>query len=223
MDTPKSSERYVPAAGWRWLTGVYDPVMALTMRERSWRGVIADRVLGGVPPGGVIVDVGSGTGTFAIDLKAKRPDVHVTGVDGDPEILKRARHRSGGSQVHWTQGLAADLPLEDGSCDAAVMSLLLHHLDTSSKIEAINEASRVLKSGGRLHIVDWGAPDRFTMIGFFLLRLLDGFSNTRVHREGSLTGLVSDSGFDEVSTWKRLRTFWGSLELIDCGSSVTHS
>jgi hypothetical protein len=30
------SERYVPAAGRAWLTALYDPVMALTMRERAF-------------------------------------------------------------------------------------------------------------------------------------------------------------------------------------------
>jgi hypothetical protein len=32
-----SAERYVPAAGRASLTGLYDPIVALTMRERRWR------------------------------------------------------------------------------------------------------------------------------------------------------------------------------------------
>lgn len=220
MGTQRNPDGYVPAAGLRVLTGIYDPVMALSMREGNWRGQVAERVQASVRRGGGIVDVGSGTGTFAIDLKARRPDIHVGGVDGDPDILERARHKPGGDKVLWTKGLASDLPLEEGSCDAVVMSLLLHHLDSGSKIDALNEARRVLKPGGRLHVIDWGAPDRFTMTGFFLLRLLDGFSNTRIHQEGSLASLISRTGFDEISKWKRLRTFWGSLEFSDCEASA---
>lgn len=35
-----TEERYVPAAGRGWLTRLYDPAMALTMRERVWRPVL---------------------------------------------------------------------------------------------------------------------------------------------------------------------------------------
>lgn len=143
-----------------------------------------------------------------------RPDIEVTGIDGDPEILKLARQKDGGDQVKWKQGLAAQLPVDDRSADAVVMSLLLHHLGTDAKKDAIREAQRALKQAGKLHVADWGAPDRVTYPGFFVLRLLDGFSNTKVHADGTLAGLISQSGFRDIQAWKRLRTIWGSLELI---------
>lgn len=207
-------DRYVPAAGRKAFTALYDPVMATTMREHAWRPPLAERVLVDVPKGGTVVDVGPGTGTFAVKLKAMRPDIEVTGVDGDPEILKLARQKTGGDQIRWKQGFAADLPVEDGSADAVVMSLLLHHLGTDAKNDAIREAQRALKQEGKLHVADWGAPDRVTYPGFFVLRLLDGFPNTKVHADGTLAGLISKSGFRDIRTWKRLRTIWGSLELI---------
>ena len=216
----KSHDRFVPAAGRKIFTAAYDPVMDITMRQLAWRPQLAERVLVEVPIGGTVVDVGSGSGTFAIELNAMRPDIEVTGVDGDPDILDLARRKDGGAHVHWRQGLATDLPFEDQSSDAVVMSLLLHHLGLEAKLEAIREAKRVLKPEGKLHLSDWGAPDLITYPGFFVLRLLDGFSNTKVHADGSLAGLVRKSGFDEVQLWKRLRTIWGSLELISCGSKT---
>lgn len=215
-----SHDRFVPAAGRKIFTAAYDPVMAITMRQLAWRPQLAERVVAEVPIGGTVVDVGSGTGTFAIELKAMRPDIEVTGVDGDPEILNLARRKDGGGHVHWRQGFATHLPLEDQSSDAVVMSLLLHHLDLEAKIDAIREAKRVLKPEGKLHLSDWGAPDLMTYPGFLVLRLLDGFSNTQIHADGSLAGLVGKSGFDEIQLWKRLRTIWGSLELISCGSKA---
>ena len=71
---PSAGEaKYIPAARWRIFNRVYDPVIALTMRERRWRGPMADRVSSDLPEGGVAVDVGCGTGTFAIALPAPGP------------------------------------------------------------------------------------------------------------------------------------------------------
>lgn len=210
--------RYVPAAGRRAFTAAYDPVMAVTMREHVWRSLLAERVLADLPRGGCVVDVGSGTGTFMVQLKTMRPDIEVTGIDGDPEVLRVARRKAAGDEIQWRQGLAGDLPLEDGSANVVVMSLLLHHLGTDAKGDAIREARRALKQDGKLHVADWGTPDRVTYPGFFALRLLDGFPNTKVHADGTLVDLIARSGFGDIETWKRLRTMWGSLELISCAS-----
>ena len=45
-----ASRGYVPAAGFRAFTRLYDPVPAVTMRERRFRGVLADRVTRDLPP-----------------------------------------------------------------------------------------------------------------------------------------------------------------------------
>ena len=60
------------------------------MREDQWRPLLRTHVLSGVSDGGYVVDVGAGTGTLAISLAQARPDVTVTAVDGDAEILARA-------------------------------------------------------------------------------------------------------------------------------------
>jgi methylase of polypeptide subunit release factors len=91
-----SEQRYVPAAGRALLTGLYDPVMALTMREGRWRPALLDEVAAKLPQGGTVVDVGAGTGSFAIALSAARPDSSMLAVDGDPDVLDRARRKPGG-------------------------------------------------------------------------------------------------------------------------------
>ena len=65
------SERYVPAAGRPAFTRLYDTVVALTMRDATFRGRLRAQVLDGLAPGAAVVDVGCGTGTLAIALAAR--------------------------------------------------------------------------------------------------------------------------------------------------------
>jgi ubiquinone/menaquinone biosynthesis C-methylase UbiE len=210
--------RYVPAAGRAGFTRLYDPVLALTTRERKFRGLLAEQVLSRLPQAGTVVDVGCGTGTFAIALAASRPDARVIGVDGDPQILAVAQAKRGAERVTWAQGLAGELDMPDASADAIVMSLLLHHLDASAKRAALEDARRVLRPDGVLHVADWGrARDPLMRGAFLVLQVIDGFSNTRDHAAGRLPAIIRDAGFEMPRTHARLRTAWGSLELLSAG------
>ena len=146
------ASRYIPAAGRVGSTRKYDRSIAVTMREEHWRPLLRARVLSDVPADGHVVDVGAGTGTLAITLAADRPDVTVTGIDGDPEILALAQAKHAAGRVHWRNGLADALPLDSACADAVVTSLVLHHLDWDTKGRTLQEIARVLRPGGRLHI-----------------------------------------------------------------------
>jgi SAM-dependent methyltransferase len=210
-----SEQRYVPAAGRALLTGLYDPVMALTMREGRWRPALLDEVTAKLPHGGTVADVGAGTGSFAIALSAARPDASVLAVDGDASVLARARGKDGANAVEWREGLAGELPLEAGQADAVVMSLLLHHLVPEAKRGALTDAYRTLRPGGWLHVADWGRPvGAVPRAGFTALRLLDGLDGTRDHAAGRLPSMIAAAGFDDPSVWMRLSTAWGMLELL---------
>lgn len=212
--------RYVPAAGHKAFARLYDPALALTVRERRFRLLLQDRLIASLPQDGVVADIGCGTGTFAIGLADARPDAEVVGIDGDADVLAAASSKPGAARLSWREGLAGELDLPDESADAAVMSLLLHHLDPSMKKLALTDAVRVLKAGGRLHIADWGRPHDPLMRGaFLLLQALDGFENTRDHAEGKLPLLVREAGLTGTTSYARLRTVWGSLELIEATKS----
>lgn len=204
-------ERYVPAAGRVGSRRFYDATIALTMREERWRPLLRDRALSAVPPEGHVVDVGAGTGALAISLVTARPDVTVTAVDGDAEILALAQAKPGAERVDWDRRLADDLPLATATVDAVVISLVLHHLGADAKRRTLTEVARVLRPGGRVHIADWGRPATpLLRAAFFALQVIDGFEGTRDHALGRVPEFVRAAGFSEVHRYRRLPTAWGT-------------
>jgi ubiquinone/menaquinone biosynthesis C-methylase UbiE len=199
-----TEQRYVSAAGRAWLTALYDPLMALTMRVRAFRpAVLAE------PRPSVVLDLGCGTGTLARQLAEADPSLRVLGIDSDEEVLALARKKVArfGERVRFSKSLADALPVEDASVDVVIASLLLHHLASAAKLDALREAHRVLTPAGRLVIADWGQPpDPLTRAGFLTLRLLDGFANTADHAAGRLPSLVTQAGFANVRVGQRWRT-----------------
>lgn len=210
-----SETDYVPAAGWKRLTRLYDPIVAATMRERLFRAQLASSVAADLPNGGTVVDVGCGTGTFAIAFADRHPETQLIGIDGDASILELARRKAGAAAIDWREGLAGDLPLADDSADAVTMSLMLHHLLPAAKHSALTEAHRVLRPDGRLHIADFARPhDPLMRATFAMIQVADGFAQTRDHAAGRLPAIVTDAGFETVTSRTRLRTAFGSLEIL---------
>lgn len=110
-------------------------------------------------PLGALLDIGTGTGRMA-ELFAEGAD-RIVALDKSLEMLRVARAKLQHlptAQVELVQGDFADLPFDSASFDTAVLHQVLHFAQDPHL--ALAEAARVIKSGGRIAIVDFAAHDR---------------------------------------------------------------
>ena len=151
-----SSNSYIPALGYRWLTRFYDPVVRVTTREAAFKDALLRQA--SIQDGHRILDLGCGTGTLALLVKRAHRGAEVFGLDADPAALKIAREKleAAGVAVQLDQGLASALAYGEESFDRALSSLFLHHLPSELKVEAMREVLRVLRPGGEFHIHEAG-------------------------------------------------------------------
>ena len=138
----------------------YDLLVGLITfgRERAFRERLVR--LARIKPGESVLDVGCGTGSLAIAARrAVGPEGVVQGVDASPEMIARAEKKASRAEtdVHFSVGAAQSLPHSNAAFDAVLMTVMLHHLPRKARVDAVIEARRVLKPGGRLLAVEFGA------------------------------------------------------------------
>ena len=122
----------------------------------SFAGVGNPFSLRRLQPGERVVDVGSGAGfdTF-IAAGQVGGSGRVVGVDMTPEMLKKSRATAealGFAHVEFREGLAEDLPVEDGWADAVISNGVINLC--ADKRAVFEEIRRVLKPGGWLQFAD---------------------------------------------------------------------
>jgi len=140
-------------------------------------------------PAWTVGDLGCGTGEMS---SALAPFVRrVIAVDAEPEMLEAAAQRlDGGGKVEFRQGDLESLPMEDAVLDAAVLSLVLHHV--ALPVQVLAEARRVLRPGAPLVIVDM-VPHQREEYRDEMGHLWLGFSERDVRR------MLTEAGSDPAS------------------------
>ena len=205
---------FTPAAGRPEWTPFYDFAIAILTRERRWRSALLRETA--PQAGDRILDVGCGTGTFAVMLKRHEPDAHVVGLDPDADVLARARAKAAKekAEVTFRQGFARDAGAEAASFTKVVSSLVFHQVPLEEKRAGLVAIGRALRPGGTLHIADYGLQRTPLMrAAFRQIQKLDGFDNTEPNARGVLPELMREVGFAAVEETEVISTVTGSISL----------
>jgi SAM-dependent methyltransferase len=143
----------------------YDRFVAPAVTELIAQNV--GDVLDGIPRGGHVLDVGCGGGQALDLLAARRPDLHLHGVDLSPDQVARARARLGDRAV-IVEGSALDLPYASDRFDFVFSDASIKHWPEPGR--GLAECVRVLRPGGRLLVTEADRGCRFEDAAGFVRR-----------------------------------------------------
>lgn len=148
----KSARAKAAAAYFRDNAAQWGRIRSLYVDEREVEGALLELL----PPGEVreLLDLGTGTGRM-LEVFAPRVE-HAVGIDLSREMLAVARvnlERANLRNCSLRRGDMYQLALPGASFDAVIIHQVLHYAERPD--EAVREAARVLRPGGRLVIVDF--------------------------------------------------------------------
>jgi len=157
---------------------------------------------------GSILETACGTGIATAFLRRSLcEDVSIVATDVSEGMLDIARRERGRlSRVRFQQADAQDLPFEDASFDAVVNQFGLMFLP--DKLQAMREARRVLRPGGRLALNVWGDLPSNPYVQVTQDAIATFFEEDppqflylpwSYHDPVEITALVEAAGFDDVA------------------------
>ena len=147
-------------------------------QDVAWRREVIE--LCELPPGGRLLDVGTGTGEIAYEAGRAHPESQVVGCDFTFEMMAVGQKKKGegvvrraGSavgRVEFVQGDGLRLPFGDGCFDAVTSGFLLRNV-TDIDI-CLAEQRRVTKQGGRMVCLETSPPPRTVLTPLLRLYML---------------------------------------------------
>ena len=93
-----------------------------------------------------VLDVGSGTGSLALDIAAAFRSARVSSIDRSADYVRSAQERAAGARVQFQVGDAQRLGMPDRSFDKALAPLVLNFIPDPA--QALREMVRVTRPGG---------------------------------------------------------------------------
>ncbi len=186
---------FVPAAGSDWLLPFYDPLTRLLGTASAIARLVEQAELA---PGQRVLDLGCGTGATTLAAKRACPGIEIVGLDPDPKALARARRKAerGGLAIDFREGFGDALQFPDASFDRVLSSFMFHHLEQDQKPAVLGEIRRVLRPGGRLHLLDFGGSGHG--LGAFVGRLVHREESLRGNDADALAARMRESGFPQA-------------------------
>ncbi|MCA0930554.1 bifunctional demethylmenaquinone methyltransferase/2-methoxy-6-polyprenyl-1,4-benzoquinol methylase UbiE [Ruegeria profundi] len=166
---------------------VMNDVMSMGI-HRVWKDAMMDWLA--PRPGQRLLDVAGGTGDISFRFLKRAGYGHATVLDLTEPMLVEGRQRAEADQMadslNWVVGDAMALPFDDNSFDIYTISFGIRNVTRPQ--EALNEAFRVLKPGGRLMVLEFSQ-----LPNDGLQKLYDLYSFNVIPRMGKLIANDYDS------------------------------
>lgn len=166
---------------------VMNDVMSVGI-HRLWKDAMMDWL---APRAGQrLLDVAGGTGDIALRFLKRAPGAEAVVLDMTEPMLvegrKRAEAEAMADRLDWVTGDAMALPFEDNSFDVYTISFGIRNVTRIS--DALSEAFRVLRPGGRLMVLEFS---QLPIAG--LQKLYDLYSYNVIPRIGQMIANDRDS------------------------------
>ena len=148
------------------IAGVYDRLNSVMTAglDAHWRRRAAD--LAAVGPGDPVLDVATGTGDLAVELRRRvGEDARVVGLDFSEGMLELARVKE--PAIDFVQGSALELPYADGEFAATTVGFGARNF--SDLDQGLAEMARVVRPGGRVVVLEITTPQKPPLSLFFRL------------------------------------------------------
>ena len=185
--------------------------------HRLWKDAMMDWLA--PRPGQTLLDVAGGTGDVAFRFLRRAPGAVATVCDLTEAMLVEGRARAEAAQLAerltWVAGDAMALPFVDGAFDVYTISFGIRNVTRIS--DALAEAYRVLKPGGRLMVLEFSqvpnpalqwAYDRYSfnvipVMGQIIAGDRDSYqylveSIRKFPAQETFAGMIRDAGFGQV-------------------------
>jgi len=111
-----------------------------------------------------LLDICAGTGSNSLLIATRKPKTRVTALDLSVDMLKIACKKFQKANVKNVEikiDDACNTDFADNMFDVILLSLVLHEIDEGMRKVIINEVKRILRSDGRIIIIEWAQPTTF--------------------------------------------------------------